>query len=373
MVQILIAPDSFKGTFSALQIALLIESCIPNGEVHKTLLQPLADGGEGTLEILAAAYNAKTVSAQVTGPFGNQVEAKYAVSDSLALLEMAEASGLCHAKNGILKPEIATTYGTGELITKVAHEGFQKIILGLGGSATVDGGAGALQALGAVLTNKQGKTISFGNQGLGDLEHAHFENAISNLTKSCLILATDVTNPLLGENGAVYVYGKQKGVREEDLPAFESRMRRFAECVERAQQESFRNKPGSGAAGGLAFGLMAIGGEVASGFQLIAEHVRLEEKIQYADLVITGEGKFDRSSLCGKVTGSVIQLCAKYQKPCYVICGTAETVSPEMLAPDVKIVPLFSHQNIGAADLKTETANRLKSIIATLMKAAFKS
>jgi len=370
--QVLIAPDSFKGTFSAWQMARLIEQVIPNGEKYKIILQPLTDGGEGTLEILAEAYGATLCCEQVTGPYGKQVWAKYASAGSVALIEMAEASGLCHAKKMDLNPSFATTYGTGELIARAVERGHQKIILGLGGSATIDGGAGALQALGATLSDQQGGEISQGNQALGDLVTLSLEKPTCALKNVRLILATDVTNPLLGENGAVYVYGKQKGVSEEALPIFESRMKHFSDMIEQKQGQRLGKIVGAGSAGGLAFGLLAIGGEIFSGFQLVSERVGLAEKIKQSDLVITGEGKFDASSLLGKVTGSILALCQAYEKMCYVICGTANDTPYEMLRSNVKIAPLFHPSEVRSLDLARETPKRLSQILPLLLKSTVK-
>lgn len=363
-MRILIAPDSFKGTFSAKEIANEILQALPAAYQANARIQPLADGGEGTVDVLADALCATRQTQKVTGPLGESVYALFALAGDMVLIEMASAAGLPLVPEGRLDPARATTYGVGELILHSLQSGVKKIVLGLGGSATVDGGAGALQSLGVNLLDKNGKEVSRGNSGLEELTQVDLSSAITKISCCGITLATDVTNPLLGEKGAVRVFGPQKGVKASEIETFEARLERYANLLEATAGKSLRDIPGCGAAGGLAFGLLAIGGHIVPGFELVSQVVSLESQIQNADLVITGEGKFDNTSLSGKVVGNMIGLCKKYQVRCWIVSGLSDFGEADLKSLGVeKIIPLFPQPEKDLLMLKKQTVPRLRELL----------
>jgi glycerate kinase len=321
-MNILIAPDSFKGTFRAPEMAEMIRKALPAKYQENLTLVPLGDGGEGTAEIIGKLWQARPISAQVRGPYQTPVTATYYVAGDKAILDMASASGLVHVKAHELQPYNATTYGTGELMKKaLAESGVKKLYVGLGGSATVDGGAGALMALGARLLDKHNRPISLGHIGLKELFIADLEPAIQAIKTSEITLLADVKNPLLGQHGAIFNYGIQKGILKENLSDYEDHMAHYANYIESALQKKDSNLEGSGAAGGLGFGLISLGATTLNGMDYISELVQLNEKIQHADLVITGEGQVNKTSFMGKVTGTLYGKCKTYNKRLIMISG----------------------------------------------------
>lgn len=364
-MKILIAPDSFKGTFSAKEIAEEILRALPIAYQNDVQIQPLADGGEGTVQVLAEALNATYQTVTVTGPLGEPVAASCAIAGETMLIEMAAAAGLPLVPEGHLNPAQATAFGVGELIIYALGKGIKKIILGLGGSATVDGGAGALQALGAKLSGEDDREISKGNIGLDALKKVDLSDAIKKLKGIRLILATDVSNHLLGINGAARVFGPQKGVPPNEIDDFDRRLEHYADLIEAAAGKSLRNIAGAGAAGGLAFGLLAVGGEIVPGFELVSDSVGLEEKLRETELVITGEGRFDHTSLSGKVVGNVIRLCHKHHVRCWVVAGRSDFIEKDEQAIGVEeILTLFHEPEYDMHILRKETPLRLKRELA---------
>lgn len=369
MPRILLAFDSFKGTFSSLEIAHWVQEALPEPLRPHCTIQPLADGGEGFVEVFKAIPAAETHRAEVTGPLGERVQAEYVVLNHTAILEMSAAAGL-PLVSGPLQPETATTFGVGELMLAAAQHPITTLVLGLGGSATCDGGAGALQALGVQLHNRTGQPIPLGNIGLGQLATVDFSQLRLSRTL-WLTLACDVQNPLLGEHGAIRTFGKQKGVRETELDDFEARLAHFASVAERAVQQTFRHLAGTGAAGGLGFGMMLLkpflrAVELRSGFDIVCERVGLEQQIQQSDAVLTGEGKLDRTSFSGKVVGKVAALCQKHHTPCYVVAGLCELSRTELRTLGIEqVFPIFEHAPPTLDLAKAETPKRLKTILAT--------
>jgi glycerate 2-kinase len=371
-MNILIAPDSFKGTFPADAIAGLIRQALPLRLQNRATIQPMADGGEGTASILAAAMHAKPRQISVTAPLGDKVVARYAIAEAAsgdtayfqkpartAFIELASASGLMLSTQP-LQPTDATTFGTGELLVDALNQGVTRLVLGLGGSATSDGGAGILTACGVKLLDKHNRPIPLGNRGLGELERIDFGDTLRRFHAVEMLIAADVHNPLLGRTGAIQTFGKQKGVTDDELARFEKRLAHFAEIIEKAIGIRLSNELSSGAAGGAGFALMALGATRVSGAKLVADLTGLEEKIKHADLVITGEGKFDATSLDGKVAGYVGALCRTFQKRCWVVAGTAST---EHLPQDrlfERIVPVFDSPPESLSRAVTETPARLR-------------
>jgi glycerate kinase len=321
-MKIVIAPDSFKGSASSIEIATWIEngihSVIPDCETVKVAI---GDGGEGSLDaVLNAGFTAH--SFEVTGPGGNTVTARIALKDKTAFIEMAQASGLSLLPNGVKAPLTATTFGTGQLILRALDLGATHIILAVGGSATTDAGAGALVALGAQLLDAQGNQISPGGAALIDCVSINLDQLDLRLHNVSFALASDVENPLLGSNGASRVFSPQKGADSAQVEILEESLTHFASLV----SGGFETKTGSGAAGG--FGFMAyafLGASAESGIDLILDLVLFDEKIAEADYVITGEGRFDSQSVQGKAPWGIMLRAQKLSIPTFLVCGSADT------------------------------------------------
>lgn len=304
-MNILVTPDSFKGSMTSAEAAEAIYSGIKKSPFAgaKVQMVPMADGGEGTADALLAPLHAEKVLVKTVDPIGRKTEGFFAWNEErkLALIETAAASGITLLSEPELDPLAATTHGTGIIMKAALDKGAEEIVLGIGGSATVDGGAGCLQELGCEFFNEKGQPIQRVSGRLEEIEHIHTENLDVRLKNVKLVIASDVKNPLLGEKGAIAVFGPQKGVLKEEIPFFENGMEQFAELTVKATGKDYRNAPGAGAAGGFGFSLMSyFEGEMKNGFDLIAELTSLEEKIEWADLVISGEGKLDEQTFYGK-------------------------------------------------------------------------
>jgi glycerate kinase len=327
-MKILVAPNSFKGSLTSLKAANCIEEGIKKvfkkAEVIKI---PFADGGDGTVEsIISAIPESKIVNCKVTGPLGKKIDSFFGIlPDKTAIIEMAASSGLRLVPGKKRNPLITTTYGVGELIISALNLGCKKIIVGIGGSATNDGGAGMAQAIGVRLLDKYGKEIGFGGGELKKLEKIDISKIDKRVRKTEIIVASDVTNPLCGKNGASYVYGPQKGATKEMVKELDRNLLKYARIIKRDLKIDVRNIPGSGAAGGLGAGLIAFcRAKIRKGFELIAEITKLEEKIKKSSLVITGEGKIDSQTLSGKAPYGITQYAKKYSVPVIVIAGSVE-------------------------------------------------
>ncbi|MDD5602993.1 MAG: glycerate kinase [Eubacteriales bacterium] len=307
-MKIIIAPDSFKGSCSSIQAAGAIEKGIlevfPEASVIKL---PMADGGEGTVEALVAGLGGTLFRAPVTGPMGGTVEAAYGLlPDGTAVLEMSAASGLTLVPPHQRNPLTSTTYGTGELIREVLNKGCRSIIIGIGGSATNDGGAGMAQALGYSLTDSSGGELKPGGGQLGALQRIDSSNADKRLQNTEIKIACDVTNPLYGENGASAVYGPQKGATPAMVSLLDSNLRHFSTVIKRDLGRDVASIPGAGAAGGLGAGLMAFcGASLSSGIDTVLDALNFDGILEGADLVITGEGRADAQSAQGKVASGI--------------------------------------------------------------------
>lgn len=318
-MKILIAPDSFKGSLSAQEAARTIrrglERVWPDADYE---LVPMADGGEGTVAALTAVSKGEILHAQVHGPLAHQeVKAAYGILDDqkTAVIEMSQASGIGYTDEENRDPLTATTYGTGQLIKAALDQGVRKIIIGLGGSATNDGGAGMAQALGARLLDGKGKNLPFGGAALADLNRIDLSSMDPRLEETEFLLASDVQNPLTGPQGASAVFGPQKGATPAMVDQLDASLHRFAQIVNRDCGRDLEQHPGAGAAGGLGFGLLAFTrAKLVSGVDLVIEYTRLKERTQGADLVFTGEGSIDFQTKMGKTP--------------YGVAKTAKAVSP---------------------------------------------
>ena len=286
---------------------------------------PVADGGEGTVEAMVAATKGKMVRLNVTGPLGKEVEAFYGLSgdDSCAYIEMAAASGLELVPVAQRNPLITTSYGTGELIRSALDKGVEHFIIGIGGSATNDGGAGMVQALGAKLLDKEGRQIGFGGEKLADLSKIELGELDPRLKNCRFEVACDVTNPLLGEQGASAVFGPQKGATPELVNQLDRALAHYAEIIRRDLDIDVLTIPGGGAAGGMGAALHAFcQAELRRGIEIVTEALGLDELVKDATLVITGEGRIDSQTIHGKVPIGVAKVAKRYNKPVIGIAGS---------------------------------------------------
>lgn len=325
-MKIVIAPDSFKDSLSAEKVADAIAAGLAEVLPHAHLVKcPMADGGEGTVEAIVAAGNGQLRRNQVQGPLGEPVEAHWGwLPDShTAIIEMAEASGLQLVAPAQRDACISSTYGTGELIRAALDAGARRVILAIGGSATNDAGAGALQALGLGLFDDQGNSLARGGMALAGVVRIDLTGLDPRLTEVRFEIAADVNNPLCGEHGASAIFGPQKGASAEQVRLLDQALGHFADHCAQVLPKDVRDEPGSGAAGGLGFAAKAFfGAQFRPGVEVVAELVGLAEAVKDADLVITGEGRFDAQTLRGKTPFGVARIAQANGVPVVVLAGT---------------------------------------------------
>ena len=310
-MKIVVAMDSFKGCLSSPEAGQAArEGILRAGFGDEVLVRPLADGGEGTLETLAQGLGGRVETVRVCGPLGSPVNARYAVlPGGTAVIETAQAAGLPLVQPGARDPLHATTFGVGELIRHAVRGGCRRFLLGLGGSATNDGGAGMLQALGFSLLDESGRPVARGAAGLRELASLSAEGALPELKDCTFRAACDVTNPLCGEKGASAVFGPQKGARPADIPRMDAWLAAYAQIAAKAFPGADPEAPGTGAAGGLGFAFRTfLSGELEPGVQIVLEETRLAEALAGADVVVTGEGRLDGQTAMGKAPVGVARL-----------------------------------------------------------------
>ncbi|AWD67603.1 glycerate kinase [Priestia megaterium] len=330
-MKIVIAPDSFKESLTALHVCEAVEKGIkshfPDAEISKV---PMADGGEGTVQSLVDATGGDIIQARVTGPLGKEVEAFYGIlgDGNTAVIEMAAASGLHHVPVDKRNPLITTTRGTGELILKALDHKVKHIIIGIGGSATNDGGTGMAKALGAKLLDANGAEIKEGGGSLAQLASIDLTNLDSRLAEVKVEVACDVDNPLTGETGASAVFGPQKGATPDMVKQLDRNLAHYAAIVGKEMGIHIQSIPGAGAAGGLGGGLLAfLSAELKPGVDIVIKATQLESYIKNADLVITGEGKIDGQTIYGKTPIGVAKTAKKHSVPVIAIAGSIGTGS----------------------------------------------
>jgi glycerate kinase len=324
-MRILIAPQSLKGSLSAAEtgqaIAHGVRAVYPEAEIE---IVPVADGGEGTVQALVDATGGKIVQQIVTGPLSTPVPAFFGLlgDGRTAAIEMAACAGLPLVPPEQRNPRITTTYGVGELILAALDYGSRHFIIGIGGSATNDGGAGMAQAMGAALLSNKGTEIARGGAALATLAHISTANMDARLQECTIDVACDVTNPLCGPTGASAVYGPQKGATPEMVVELDKALDHYAQVIEKDLESTVRDIPGAGAAGGLGAGLIAFThATLRPGAQIVLEAVQLEERIRMADLVITAEGQIDAQTAYGKSVGSVASMAKRYGLPVVALAG----------------------------------------------------
>lgn len=321
-MNILLAPDSFKGSLSAVEVCRIASAALRES-IKGVAVQaiPVADGGEGTVDSFVFALNAERREAVVTGPRGLKVCAAYAVAGDTAIIEMAQASGL-PLMLGQLNAKKATTFGTGELIKKAAADGCRKLVIGIGGSATTDGGVGCLSALGVRFTDRNGQPVSPDGEGMAQVAHIDLSGLDPAVRQCEITVLCDVTNPLFGPNGAAFIYGPQKGADPETAAFLDAALQNLANVVKAELGLDAANEPGAGAAGGLGYALKVfLNAEAKSGAEAVLDLCGFDEKAKAADWVLTGEGQFDRQSLMGKLPDAIARRLGG--KNAGIICGVA--------------------------------------------------
>ncbi len=379
-MKIVVAPDSFKGSLTAAEAARAMEAGIrrvcPDADV--TLI-PMADGGEGFVEAVLLATGGRIETARVLNPVGEHLEARYGIceDDTTAVIEMAAASGLTLLSPEQRNPLITTSYGTGELICRVLDAGCRKILVGIGGSATTDGGAGMAQALGARFFGSGNKAIEEPLAGgrLNEIERIEMANLDLRIAQCEIVVACDVDNPLLGPRGAARIYGPQKGATPAQVEMLEKNLSHFAQLIKRDVGRDVGRDvsdiPGAGAAGGLGAGLMAFcGATLRSGVELIMEIVQLEKRLQGADLVLTGEGRSDAQTISGKAPWGVAQAAKQAGIPVALLTGEIGEGAEQLYQHGIDVLfpivigPMTQHEAMAqAGELLTAATERLFRIL----------
>lgn len=323
MMQIVVAPDSFKGSIDARTAAAIVKAAIKEADAHYHVIEkPMADGGEGTIDVLITSMGGHMQSVNCTHGTGKEEQAFYAICEgNRAVIESAEIIGLADIPVDQRHPGRMTSYGLGQAMLHAMDTGCTELQLTLGGSATNDGGLGMLLALGMQAWDKQGNPIGIFGRHLLEVERLDISGLAPRLKQISIVAACDVTNPLCGNDGATSVYGPQKGLAAAELPAYDAAMAHVANLLEKQLNKSLQQTPGAGAAGGLGFALLVLGAELVPGAALVAEAIDLETAIQTADLVITGEGKSDDQTQLGKAPGHVAKLAQKHQVPTILLSG----------------------------------------------------
>ena len=324
-MKVVVAIDSLKGSLSSLEAGKVIQegiySVLPDAEVF---VRPLADGGEGTMEALTFGLGGKFVQVEVKGPLGEAVNCPYGIVEEkkLAIVDISGAAGITLVPEQARNPMNTTTYGVGEVIRDAIEKGCRHFIVGIGGSATNDGGIGMLQALGFGMLNKEGKQVSLGAKGLNDLVTITDNKVLPELKECSFRVACDVKNVLCGEQGCSAIFGPQKGATKDMILQMDQWLAKYAVLTEKKFGTINAKKEGTGAAGGLGFAFLAYMNSVLeSGVQIVLEETRLEDYIAEADFVITGEGRLDEQTIFGKAPIGVAALAKKYQKKVLAFCG----------------------------------------------------
>ncbi|EGO63751.1 glycerate kinase [Acetonema longum] len=342
-----VAPDSFKGSLPATAVANAMErgvlSVFPDARVRKV---PIADGGEGTVESLVAATGGRMMAETVTGPLGTPVEAFWGIlgDGETAVIEMAAASGLTLVPAEQRDPRRTTTYGTGQLISAALRQGLRRLIIGIGGSATNDGGAGMAQALGVRFLDAAGRGLPYGGAALAELSSIDMTNIHPLLAEASILVACDVDNPLCGERGASAVYGPQKGATPATIQELDAALERFAAIAGQATGRNIAGLPGAGAAGGLGAGLMYFtDAQLRPGVDIVLSATDFAGLVQEANLVITGEGSTDFQTAYGKAPVGVAKIAGQHQIPVVCLSGGLgrdyESVLEQGIAAAASIVP----------------------------------
>lgn len=341
MMKIVVAVDSFKGSLSSIEAGKAVRDGILRACDAEVRVFPLADGGEGTVEALVTGMNGFYQDVMVTGPLGEPASCRYGLLEErkTAIIEMSGAAGLTLVPEPLRNPMKTTTYGVGEVIRDAIGKGCRNFIIGIGGSATNDGGAGMLQALGFDFLDADGAPIAYGAAGLKHLKRISGEHALKELTECTFQIACDVNNPLCGPFGASVVYGPQKGADPQMVLELDEILNHYAGTVRDTFQQDLRNIPGTGAAGGMGFAFLSfLNAKLEPGIEIILKEIGLEQEIRDADFVITGEGRLDFQTSMGKAPVGVARLAKKYGKKVIAFAGS---VTPEARECNVKGIDAY--------------------------------
>lgn len=364
-MKILIAPDSFKGSMTAIKAAEAMAKGVEGASPDiSAVTMPIADGGEGTMAALVSATDGKMIEAIVEDPLGRKITANYGVlgDQETCIVELAEASGLTLLTESERNPLLASTYGTGELIRAALDAGYRKFIIGLGGSATNDAGIGMLQALGMKFLDSNGVELGPGTtalRGLSKIDPSGFDKRIM---ESRFLIACDVENPLVGPEGASAVFGPQKGASPEMVQALDAVLTNFADIVERFTGTSLHHRKGAGAAGGAGGAFQAFFlSEMKRGIDLVLETMKFEEQLFHADLVLTGEGKTDIQTLSGKAPFGIAEAAYRHSKPVILISGTVESSDKQELEPYFTEIHALTDDGISKEDSIAQAFDYVKA------------
>lgn len=325
-MNIVVAIDSFKGSLSSTEAGNIVKNAALKLEPsYNVIVRPLADGGEGTVEALSSGVKGELIELEVTGPLFEKVTAKYFImaENNTAVIEMASAAGLTLIEENKRNPLKTTTFGVGELILDAIEKGYRRFIIGIGGSATNDGGIGMLGALGYEFLDEKGNSVTLNGEGLKEIKTIVTHN-VNPILKDCVFrVACDVTNPLCGELGCSKVFAPQKGADAETVEKMDLWLKNYSSVVEKALKNAYSNYPGAGAAGGLGFAFKSfLNAQLDSGVKIILEETKLEEYIKNADVVVTGEGRLDYQTAMGKAPIGVAELSKKHNKKVIAFAGS---------------------------------------------------
>lgn len=322
---VLVAIDSFKGSLTSLQAGNAVKEAILKVDTQASVdVRPIADGGEGTVEALYTGLGGSLIEITVTGPLGAPVQAQYGIlpGGTTAVIEMSAAAGITLIPAEQRDPMKATTYGVGEMIKDAICRGCRHFIVGIGGSATNDGGVGMLSALGFRFLDENGADIPFGAAGLEELSSISIDSAMPELKECSFRIACDVTNPLCGEDGCSAIYGPQKGADAQMVRKMDGWLANYARLAAEVSDKADADHPGAGAAGGLGFAFLSfLNGELESGIKIILEETKIEQYIMNADIVVTGEGRLDSQTVMGKAPAGIAKLAKKYGKKVIAFSG----------------------------------------------------
>ncbi|MFF5818923.1 glycerate kinase [Lysinibacillus capsici] len=366
-MKVIISPDSYKGTLSAVEVAKSMQKGILDVDHSiETIILPVADGGEGTLHSLIASTDGRYCSATVLDPLGRAIQAQYGVlgDQVTCVIEMAQASGIMLLQESEKNPELATSYGTGQLIKAALDQGFRKFIIGIGGSATNDAGTGMLQALGVRLLSAEGVELEAGVSNLMQLDVIDMSLLDTRLAESTFTIACDVDNPLIGERGATAIFGPQKGVQKHQVAEFDRCLKHFADIVEAQFAIRLHDYKGAGAAGGMGGALIAfLKGTFHAGIDLVLDAVQLQAHLAEAQLVITGEGKSDLQTLHGKAPLGVAKAAKQANVEAMLLSGGIDTKANAALQAYFTVVESLVDEEIDVQQAMQEPAHfiRLKT------------
>lgn len=369
-MNILIAPDSFKESLSAAEVARIIAETIETEGKGMCCRQlPVADGGEGTIDSLVTALQGAIRQVKVQDPLGRLITASYGIKDHAVIIEMAQSSGLMRLSTDERNPLFANTYGLGEIILEALKQGAKRLIMAIGGSATNDGGTGMLRALGVKFMDDRGVEISQLPERLLEIAEIDISQVDSRLNDLQIEVACDVNNPLLGKQGATAIYGPQKGLTPDMYERLEHGLAHYSALAEALFRQSFASIPGTGAAGGLGFALIAfLQAELKSGVELVLDILDFEKHVQWADVVITGEGKVDAQTIHGKTPAGVAKKAHLWQKPTIILAGKVVDGWQSLYDIGVKNVYTITPQDVNLTEALKNAADNLRNTTKTVIK-----